>query len=98
MRQYLILQGMQSGKSLGESFYGRAGMLPYGQGSMLLGADQNGQGKVCEYNADFNHIPRTLRLTDRASDTSPYLSITHDWQVDACGTKHHGPHHLLLAR
>jgi hypothetical protein len=46
MRQYLIMQGMQSGKSLGESFYGRAGMLPYGQGSMLLGGDQNGQGKV----------------------------------------------------
>lgn len=48
MRQYLIMQGMQSGKSLGESFYGRAGMLPYGQGNMMLGGEQGGQGKVCK--------------------------------------------------
>lgn len=48
MRTYLAMQEMQSGKGLGGSFFGRPGLLPYGQGGMLLGGEQGGQGKVCE--------------------------------------------------
>ncbi|KAK3370345.1 putative homeoprotein [Podospora didyma] len=44
MRQYLALQAMESGKSIG-GFFGRAGMMSYGHQG-LLGADQGGQGKV----------------------------------------------------
>jgi hypothetical protein len=65
---------------------------------MLLGGDQNGQGKVCEYNCNPFYIHRNPQLTAGGSDTSSHLSITHDWQVDACGTEHDGPDHLLLAR
>ena len=46
MRQYLALQAMDSGKSLGGNFLGRSGLMPYGSGNMLMGGDQGPQGKV----------------------------------------------------
>lgn len=48
MRTYLAMQEMQSGKALGGGFYSRPGLMPYGQGNMLLGGGEGGQGKVCE--------------------------------------------------
>ena len=48
MRQYLALQAMESGKSLGGNFIGRGGLIPYGNGGMLIGGDQGPQGKVGE--------------------------------------------------
>ncbi|KAK3374113.1 hypothetical protein B0T24DRAFT_594230 [Lasiosphaeria ovina] len=44
VRQYLALQAMESGKSLG-GFFGRTGLMTYG-GQGMLGGDQGGQGKV----------------------------------------------------
>jgi hypothetical protein len=46
MRQYLSLQPMEAGKSLGGNFLGRSGMVPYGSGAMLMGGDGGPQGKV----------------------------------------------------
>ncbi|KAH8672681.1 putative homeobox protein HOY1 [Tricladium varicosporioides] len=46
MRQYLAIQAMESGKSLGGNFLGRSGLMPYGSGNMLMGGDQGPQGKV----------------------------------------------------
>lgn len=46
MRQYLAVQAMESGKSLGGNFLGRSGLMPYGGGSMMMGGDQGPQGKV----------------------------------------------------
>ena len=46
MRQYLAMQAMDSGKSMGGGFMGRGGLSPYGNGSMFLGGDQSVQGKV----------------------------------------------------
>jgi hypothetical protein len=46
MRQYLAMQDMESGKTLGGNFMGRSGIAPYGNGAMLLGGDQGPQGKV----------------------------------------------------
>lgn len=43
------MQAMESGKGLGGSYLGRTGLLPFGHGNMMLGGDQGGQGKVCEY-------------------------------------------------
>ncbi|KAJ3580138.1 hypothetical protein NPX13_g418 [Xylaria arbuscula] len=44
MRAYLAMQAMESGKGLGGPYMGRTGLMPYG--SMMLGGDQGGQGKV----------------------------------------------------
>ncbi|TVY37403.1 Homeobox protein [Lachnellula occidentalis] len=46
MRQYLAIQAMESGKSLGGNFLGRSGLMPYGSGNMLMSGDQGPQGKV----------------------------------------------------
>ncbi|CAG8956405.1 hypothetical protein HYFRA_00003788 [Hymenoscyphus fraxineus] len=46
MRQYLAIQAMESGKSLGGNFLGRSGLMPYGGGAMMMGGDPNQQGKV----------------------------------------------------
>lgn len=46
MRTYLAMQALESGKGLGGSFFGRSGLLPYGNGNMLVGGEQGGQGKV----------------------------------------------------
>ena len=46
MRQYLAIQEMESGKSLGGNFFGRSNMVPYGSGSLFMGADNGTQGKV----------------------------------------------------
>jgi hypothetical protein len=48
MRQYLALQAMEPGKSLGGNFIGRHGLNPYGNGGMFMGGDQGPQGKVGE--------------------------------------------------
>lgn len=45
MRAYLAMQAMESGKSLGGSYLGRTGLVPFGHGNMLLG-EQGGPGKV----------------------------------------------------
>lgn len=50
MRQYLAIQAMESGKSLGGNFLGRSGLMPYGSGSLMMGGDQGPQGKVGTYN------------------------------------------------
>jgi hypothetical protein len=50
MRQYLALQAMESGKSLGANFLGRGGLMPYGTGSMMMGGDGGPQGKVGKCN------------------------------------------------
>lgn len=46
MRNYLAMQAMESGKSLGGNFLGRSSMIPYGTGHMAMVGDQNAQGKV----------------------------------------------------
>jgi hypothetical protein len=46
MRQYLAMQALESGKSLGRNFLGRTGVTAYGGGNLLLGGDQSQQGKV----------------------------------------------------
>jgi len=46
MRNYLAMQAMESGKSLGGNFLGRSSMIPYGNGQMAIGGDPNHQGKV----------------------------------------------------
>lgn len=44
MRNYLAMQAMESGKGLNGPYMGRTSLMPYG--SMMLGGDQGGQGKV----------------------------------------------------
>jgi hypothetical protein len=46
MRQYLAIQAMESGKSLGGNFLGRSGLMPYGSGNIIPGGEQGPQGKV----------------------------------------------------
>lgn len=46
MRQYLAIQEMESGKSLGGNFLGRGGLMPYGSSGMMMAGDQGPQGKV----------------------------------------------------
>lgn len=49
MRAYLAMQAMETGKGLGGAYLGRCGLQPFGHGSMLMGGEQGGQGKVCKY-------------------------------------------------
>jgi hypothetical protein len=49
MRQYLAMQAMESGKSLGGNFMGRGGLTPYGSNAMLMGGDAGPQSKVGTY-------------------------------------------------
>lgn len=42
------MQAMESGKGLGAGFLGR-GLMPYGHSGMLIGGEQNAQGKVCKF-------------------------------------------------
>ncbi|KAI9791572.1 MAG: hypothetical protein M1833_001493 [Piccolia ochrophora] len=48
MRQYLALQALESGKSLGRNFLGQSvgPLAAYGSGNMLLGGDANNPSKV----------------------------------------------------
>ncbi|KAE8853058.1 hypothetical protein HRS9122_00050 [Pyrenophora teres f. teres] len=48
MRRYLALQAMESGKSIGTNFMGRAGAMPYGSG-MLLNTDANNSKVVIHH-------------------------------------------------
>ncbi|KAH9878001.1 hypothetical protein J1614_003218 [Plenodomus biglobosus] len=48
MRRYLALQAMESGKSIGTSFLGRTGGMPYGSG-MLLNTDTNSSKVVIHH-------------------------------------------------
>jgi hypothetical protein len=93
MRQYLAMQAMESGKSLGANFMGRGGLNSYG-GSMLLGGDQGPQGKV------------GMLYTSPCKKCDPGLLFSHppfDLSVVECGiveknwAKHDGSYHLLLA-
>jgi len=56
MRQYLAIQEMESGKSLGGNFLGRGGLMPYGSGNMLMGGDHGPQGKVGRLNYRSLHV------------------------------------------
>ncbi|TAQ86846.1 hypothetical protein B7494_g4820 [Chlorociboria aeruginascens] len=56
VRQYLALQEMESGKSLGGNFLGRGGLRPYGSGSILMGGDQGPQGKVVIHHLSCRHL------------------------------------------
>ena len=56
MRTYLAMQAMESGKGLGGPLFARTGLVPYGQGNMLLGAEQGGQGKVCKSLLDISFL------------------------------------------
>lgn len=47
MRNYLAMQAMESGKSLGGNFLGRSSMMPYGNGQMGMGADHQGKVGMC---------------------------------------------------
>lgn len=51
MRQYLAIQAMESGKSLGGNFLGRSGLMPYGGSAMMMGGDPNQQGKVGRFSS-----------------------------------------------
>ncbi|PBP27982.1 putative homeobox protein HOY1 [Diplocarpon rosae] len=46
MRQYLAIQAMEPGKSMGGNFLGRSGLTPYGGAGMMMEGDQGPQGKV----------------------------------------------------
>jgi hypothetical protein len=48
MRRYLALQAMESGKSMGTNFLGRAGGMPYGSG-MLLNTDASSSKVVIHH-------------------------------------------------
>lgn len=48
MRQYLAMQAMESGKSIG-GFFGRTGFLSYGGHHGMMGGEQAGPGKVCKF-------------------------------------------------
>jgi len=64
MRAYLAMQAAESGKGFGGAFLGRTGLVPYGQGNMLLGGEQGGQGKVCEYSPLSTFPPLRSSITD----------------------------------
>lgn len=96
MRQYLAIQAMESGKSMGGNFLGRGGLMPYGSGSMMMGGDQGPQGKVGEYSGNrVSSIYTCLQLT---SDSSSLMSVVKRWIVEASWAKRHGLDHLLLTR
>lgn len=95
MRAYLAMQAMESGKSLGGSYLGRTGLVPFGQGNMLMGGDHGAQGKVCKCTVMACSLTTKADLT---SNSSSYLPLAQHWKVDACRTKHHGPHRVLFSR
>lgn len=67
MRRYLALQAMESGKSLGRDFLGRAGsMAAYGSG-MLLNTDTSSSkvGELCPS----PHILNQYSFTSNASQS-----------------------------
>ena len=51
MRQYLALQAMESGKSMGGNFLGRGGLMPYGSGSLMMNGDVGPSGKVGKWSS-----------------------------------------------
>lgn len=95
MRQYLAIQEMESGKSLGGNFLGRNGLMPYGSGNMIMGGDHGPQGKVGEYNCG-NSLPCDSVLTLN-SHSSSFLSIAEHWIMETNWSKCHGFNYLLLA-
>lgn len=74
MRQYLAMQAMESGKSIG-GFFGRPGMLGYGHQGML-GVDQGGQGKVLIHHLNCRSltIGRWTRVGQNAMDLIVFYS------------------------
>ncbi|KAK4230402.1 pah1 homeobox protein encoded by the pah1 protein [Podospora fimiseda] len=73
MRQYLAMQAMESGKSIG-GFFGRAGLLSYGPHGMM--GDQNGQGKVLIHHLNCRSlsIGRWTRVGQNAMDLIIFYS------------------------
>lgn len=69
MRRYLALQAMESGKSIGTGFLGRAGgsMAPYGSG-MLLNTDTS-SSKVGEFQLEMKHY-ESQRVAANLSQSS----------------------------
>ncbi len=70
MRAYLAMQAAESGKTIGGAFFGRSGLMGYGQGNMLMGGDQASQGKVCKYKETTSNLRRNASLFRR-----PFLII-----------------------
>ena len=56
MRQLLAMQAMESGRPFPRQLMGRPGgpVAQYGGGSMLMGADPNGTGKVGRWRIHFH--------------------------------------------
>lgn len=94
MRNYLAMQAMESGKSLGGNFLGRSSMMPYGHGPMVMGGDQNGQGKVGKSRLQILYAPIDADLN---SHTPPLMSFTQCWIMEACWSEHDGPDRVLLS-
>jgi hypothetical protein len=95
MRRYLALQAMESGKSMGNNFLGRAGGMPYGSG-MLLNTDASSSkvGKQCLFNQS-NHNEPLLTI----SSHPPFrLSLFERWKLETSWPERHGSCHLLLTR
>jgi len=91
MRQYLAMQAMESGKPMGGNFLGRAGLTPYGAGSMMIG-DSGPQGKVGK-----SPLSRVLHTSLIApSHPPPLLSRTADRLLETDWSKCHGLDHFLL--
>lgn len=93
MRQYLAIQAMESGKSLGGNFLGRGGLSPYGGGSMLMGGDQNPQGKVgmLSWLLQIHDVPLT-----GSSHSSFVVPFAQCWFMETYWSKCYGFDHLLL--
>ncbi|KXX78992.1 Homeobox protein HOY1 [Madurella mycetomatis] len=74
MRQYLAMQAMESGKSIG-GFFGRTGLLPYGHQGMM-GGEQAGPGKVLIHHLNCRSltIGRWMRVGQNAMDLIIFYS------------------------
>jgi hypothetical protein len=97
MRQYLAIQAMESGKSLGGNFLGRSGLMPYGSGSLMMGGDQGPQGKVGRFSPS-RLTPHDRLLTHCDSHPPSFVSIIEHRIMETRRTECDGSHHLLFAR
>ncbi len=95
MRRYLAMQAMESGKSIGTNFLGRAGGLPYGSG-MLLNTDAS-SSKVGKWHRKTQTFYTEPQLTT-TSDSSLRLPFIEHWQLETSWPKCHGSRDFLFAR
>ncbi|KAK3326596.1 hypothetical protein B0H66DRAFT_471485 [Apodospora peruviana] len=74
VRQYLAMQAMESGKSLG-AFFGRTGLMPFGQQGMM-GGGEGGQGKVLIHHLSCRSlsIGKWMRVGQNAMDLIIFYS------------------------